>query len=51
MCAVTYAEKGSGRGFLTDSSRRWADASIAAGTPEADARAAQERTTGMFLGG
>ena len=41
----------SGQEFLRDSSRRWADASIAAGTPEADARSAQERTTAMFLGG
>lgn len=41
----------SGREFMAGSSRRWADASIAAGTSEADARSAQERTSAMFLGG
>lgn len=36
--------------FVRDSSRRWGEASVAAGTPEADAMAAAERTTGFYLG-
>jgi hypothetical protein len=31
-------------------SERWGRASIAAGTPEADARAAEARTTGFYTG-
>lgn len=36
------------RQFVAGSSRRWADAAIAAGVPEADARAAEERTTAFY---
>jgi uncharacterized protein YndB with AHSA1/START domain len=38
------------RRFYTLASERWAEASIAAGTPEADARAAGARTTGFYTG-
>lgn len=38
------------RRFVADASRRWADAAVAAGIPEADARAAQERTTAFYSG-
>ena len=36
--------------FVVRSSRGWADASIAAGTDAAEARAAEERTTGFYTG-
>jgi hypothetical protein len=36
------------REFMTLSSERWAEASIAAGEDEASARAAQERTTAFY---
>ena len=36
--------------FVTRSSRGWADASIAAGTEEAEARAAEKRTTAFYTG-
>jgi uncharacterized protein YndB with AHSA1/START domain len=39
-----------GREFAQASSRAWADASIAAGTPEHDARAAGGRTTAFYTG-
>lgn len=38
------------RGFLAGSSRRWADAAIAAGAPMAEARASAERTAAFYLG-
>lgn len=38
------------REFIAGSSRRWADASIAAGTPEDAARAAERATTGFYTG-
>lgn len=38
------------RAFITGSSRRWGDASIAAGTPAAEARAAADRTAAFYLG-
>jgi uncharacterized protein YndB with AHSA1/START domain len=38
------------RAFYTLASERWAQASVAAGTPEADARAAGARTTGFYTG-
>jgi uncharacterized protein YndB with AHSA1/START domain len=38
------------RRFYGLASERWARASIAAGTPEADARAAEARTTGFYTG-
>jgi uncharacterized protein YndB with AHSA1/START domain len=37
------------REFIDESSRKWADLSIDAGTPEPEARVAQERTTSVFL--
>lgn len=36
--------------FMTDSARRWADAAIAAGAPEEEARAQQAATTGFYTG-
>ena len=39
-----------GVGFVTRSSRGWADASIAAGTDAAEAHAAEERTTAFYTG-
>ncbi len=39
------------RSFLMLSAESWADASIAAGSDEADARAAQKRTTDAYLDG
>ncbi|ORM31819.1 SRPBCC domain-containing protein [Williamsia sp. 1135] len=36
--------------FMSDSSRRWADAAVSAGTPEALARAFEMRTTAFYLG-
>jgi uncharacterized protein YndB with AHSA1/START domain len=38
------------RRFYTRASERWAQASIAAGTPEADARSARDRATGFYTG-
>jgi uncharacterized protein YndB with AHSA1/START domain len=37
-----------GNDFIARSSRGWADASVAAGTAEAEARSAEERTTGFY---
>jgi uncharacterized protein YndB with AHSA1/START domain len=37
-----------GISFMTTSSERWYEASVAAGTPEADARAAADRTTTAY---
>lgn len=39
-----------GAAFVTAASRGWADASIAAGTPEAEARAAERGTTAFYTG-
>lgn len=39
-----------GRGFITASSERWTEASIALGTPTEQARAAGERTTAFYTG-
>jgi uncharacterized protein YndB with AHSA1/START domain len=39
-----------GRQFVRESSERWAEASIAAGTDAAEARAAAERTTDFYTG-
>lgn len=39
-----------GRRFITAASTGWGDASVAAGTPEPAARAAQHRTTAFYLG-
>lgn len=43
-----WALSGEGREFNTLASERWVQASIAAGTPEAEARAAGERVTGFY---
>lgn len=40
----------SAREFITGSSRRWADASVSAGTDEAAAREAEKRTTAFYTG-
>ena len=40
-----------GRAFVRLSSSGWSEASIAAGTPEADARVAADRTTKSYTGG
>jgi uncharacterized protein YndB with AHSA1/START domain len=47
---AAWAGSPSGVEFVTRSSRGWADASIAAGTGESEARAAQERTTAFYTG-
>lgn len=39
-----------GKAFSSGSSARWADVSIAAGTPEADARTAEAATTAFYQG-
>ncbi|MEA2703416.1 MAG: hypothetical protein QOD63_1361 [Actinomycetota bacterium] len=39
-----------GRRFMTMSSERWRDASVAAGTDPADAGAAADRTTAAYTG-
>ena len=38
------------RAFIVGGSRRWADASVAAGTPEEEARAAERNTTAFYTG-
>ncbi len=40
-----------GRRFMTESSERWYEASVAAGMDPAEARAAADRTTAAYLGG
>ncbi len=45
-----WATSEPGRAFVGASSDAWANASIAAGTPEAQARAASERTTAFYTG-
>ena len=48
--AAAWMASPDGVAFVTQSSRGWADASIAAGTDENEARAAQERTTAFYTG-
>ena len=43
-----WSASAEGRRFYQESSARWVEASIAAGTPEAQARAAGERATGFY---
>lgn len=38
------------RAFIAGSSRRWADAAVAAGTPEQEARTAERNTTAFYTG-
>ena len=47
---VAWTASREGVAFVTRSSRGWADASIAAGTDESEARAAEERTTAFYTG-
>ncbi len=45
-----WQASGAGREFVTRSSERWAEASIAAGTDAAEARTAAARTTDFYTG-
>ncbi len=45
-----WGESDDAKRFMADSSRRWEDASVRAGIPADVARAAQQRTTGFYLG-
>ncbi|GIJ46291.1 activator of HSP90 ATPase [Virgisporangium aliadipatigenens] len=45
-----WAASDEGKEYVTLSGERWYDASVAAGTPEADARAAADRTTAFYTG-
>jgi uncharacterized protein YndB with AHSA1/START domain len=47
---MQWAMSDEGRQFIAQSSDDWGRASIAAGTPEADARAAAERTRAAYTG-
>jgi uncharacterized protein YndB with AHSA1/START domain len=47
---AAWAASADGRQFMSLASQRWCDASIAAGTGEADARAAADRTTAAYTG-
>ena len=47
---AAWAASADGRRFMSLASQRWCDASIAAGTDEADARAAADRTTAAYTG-
>jgi uncharacterized protein YndB with AHSA1/START domain len=46
--SAAWVASGEGKEFMSLSSRRWCDASIAAGTDEAGARAAADRTTAAY---
>jgi uncharacterized protein YndB with AHSA1/START domain len=48
---AAWAASGEGRQFMTLSSDRWRDASIAAGTDPADAQASAGRTLAFYTGG
>lgn len=48
--AAAWSASEEGRRFMTLSSQAWCDASIAAGTDSADARAAAARTTAAYIG-
>ena len=47
---MAWAASAEGRDFMTLASQRWCDASIAAGTDRADARAAADRTIAAYTG-
>ena len=47
---AAWAASAEGRQFMTLTSQRWCDASIAAGTDQADARAAADRTIAAYTG-
>jgi uncharacterized protein YndB with AHSA1/START domain len=46
--SATWAASDQGKEFMSLSSQRWCDASVAAGTDEADAQAAAARTTAAY---
>jgi uncharacterized protein YndB with AHSA1/START domain len=50
QAAAAWMASDDGQAFMTRCSRRWCEADIAAGTAEADARAAAERTTEAYGG-
>jgi uncharacterized protein YndB with AHSA1/START domain len=45
---AAWAASDEGKQFMSLSSQRWCEASVAAGTPEAEARGAAERTTAAY---
>jgi hypothetical protein len=45
---MAWAASAEGREFMTLASQRWCDASVTAGTDEAAARAAADRTTAAY---
>lgn len=45
---AAWAASAEGKEFMTLSSRRWFEASVAAGTPRAEAQAAADRTTAAY---
>lgn len=48
--SAAWSETDQAQRFMSDSSRRWADASVSAGTPEVAAQASEMRTTAFYLG-
>jgi uncharacterized protein YndB with AHSA1/START domain len=48
--ASEWGESAQAKEFMAGSSRRWGDAAISGGAPEADARAAEARTTAFYTG-
>jgi uncharacterized protein YndB with AHSA1/START domain len=48
--SAAWAASDQGRQFMSLSSQRWCDASVAAGTSPADAQAAADRTTAAYTG-
>jgi uncharacterized protein YndB with AHSA1/START domain len=48
--STAWAETESAQRFMSESSRRWADAAVTAGTPELAARSFEMRTTAFYLG-
>jgi uncharacterized protein YndB with AHSA1/START domain len=48
--STAWSASEEGKRFITLSSERWRDANVAAGTPEAEAGAAAERTTAAYTG-
>jgi len=50
QAAAAWSTSDDGRQFMSLSSRRWCDVSVAAGADEVDARAAADRTTAAYTG-
>lgn len=48
--ATEWGESDDGKAFMTESSRRWGEASVRGGTPEPAARAAEARTVAFYTG-